>query len=78
MWKKVIWDQSKPWFKRLCIDLIEKIDGCENNPDNSSTTKVSECIPSGFSLSIVSSFTNIENKHYECRIKDCTKGFVDF
>ena len=28
--------------------LIEKIDGCKNNPENSSTTKVSEHIPSGF------------------------------
>ena len=28
--------------------IIEKIDGCENNPENSSTTKVSKHIPSGF------------------------------
>ena len=28
--------------------LIHKIDGCKNNPENSSTTKVSEHIPSGF------------------------------
>ena len=28
--------------------LIEKIDGCINNPENSSTTKVSEHISSGF------------------------------
>ena len=27
---------------------IDKIDGCKNNPENSSTTKVSENIPSGF------------------------------
>ena len=25
--------------------IIEKIDGCKNNPENSSTTKVSEHIP---------------------------------
>ena len=30
--------------------LIEKIDRCKNNPENSSTTKVSEHIPSGFSV----------------------------
>ena len=29
--------------------IIEKIDGYKNNPENSSTTKVSEYIPSGFS-----------------------------
>ena len=28
--------------------LIEKIDGCKNNPENSSTTKVGDCIPSSF------------------------------
>ena len=28
--------------------IIEKIDGCENNPENSSTTKVSKHILSGF------------------------------
>ena len=27
--------------------IIEKIDGCKNNPENSFTTKVSEHIPSG-------------------------------
>ena len=36
--------------------VIEKIDGCKNNPENSSTTKVSEHIPSGFSMSAISSF----------------------
>ena len=31
--------------------------------DNSSTTKLSERIPSGFSMSTISSFRSIENKH---------------
>ena len=35
---------------------IEKIDACKNNPENSSTTKVSEHIPSSFSISTISSF----------------------
>ena len=43
--------------------LIEKIDGCENNPKNSSTTKISEIIPSGFSMSTISSLKSIENKY---------------
>ena len=41
--------------------IIEKTDGCKNNPENFSTTKVSEYIPSGFSMSIISSFRSIEN-----------------
>ena len=32
--------------------IIEKIDGCKNNPENP-TTKVSEYIPSGFSISAI-------------------------
>ena len=36
--------------------LIEKIDGCKNNPENSSTTKEIEYIPSDFSMSTISSY----------------------
>ena len=43
--------------------LIEKIDGSENNPENSSKTKVDEHIPSDFSMFTISSLKNIENKH---------------
>ena len=49
------------YANRECI--IEKIDGCKNNPENSSTTKVSEHIPSDFSMSTIFSFRSIENKH---------------
>ena len=42
---------------------MRKNDGCKNNPKNSSTTKVIKHIPSGFSMSAISSFKNIENKH---------------
>ena len=38
--------------------LIEKTD--KNNPENPSTTKVSEHIPLGFSMSTISPFKNIE------------------
>ena len=41
--------------------LTRKIDGCKNNLENSYTTKLNEHIPSGFSMSIISSFKNIEN-----------------
>ena len=43
--------------------IIEKIDGFKNNPENSSTTKVNKHIPSNFSVSKISSFRSIENKH---------------
>ena len=49
--------------------IIEKIDGSKNNPENSSTTKVSEHIPSGFSMSTISSFRSIENKPDVYRVK---------
>ena len=50
----------------ICADLeciIEKINGCKNNPENSSITEVSEHILSGFSILTISSFRSIENKH---------------
>ena len=51
--------------------IIEKIDGCKNNPENLSTTKVSEHIPSGLSMSTVSSFRSTENKHDVYRREYC-------
>ena len=55
--------------------LIEKIDGCKDNPENSSTSKVNEHIPSGFSMSTILSLKSIENKHDVYRGKDCMKKF---
>ena len=43
--------------------LIKKIDGCENNPENSSTAKIGEHISCGYSMSTIWTFDNIENKH---------------
>ena len=43
--------------------IIKKTDGCKHNPEISSTTKVNEHIPSSFSMSTISSFRSIENKH---------------
>ena len=50
--------------------LIEKIDGC-----GSSRTKVGEHIPSGFSMSAISSFKSIENMNDVYRAKHCMKKF---
>ena len=36
--------------------LIEKIDGCANNPKNSSTTKIGEYIPCKYSMSTIPAF----------------------
>ena len=36
--------------------LIKKIDGCENDPENSSATKIGERIPCGYSISKVWGF----------------------
>ena len=57
--------------------IIEKIDGCKNNPENSSTTKVSKHILSGFSMSTISSFRSIKNKHDVYRGKDSMKTFYE-
>ena len=57
--------------------ILKRIGGCKNNPENSSTTKVSEHIPSGFSISLISSFRSIENKHDACRVKDCMKKLCE-
>ena len=65
-----------PFFVNANLEcIIEKIDGCRNNPENLSSTKVSEHIPSGFSVSTISSFRSISNKHDVHRGKDCMKNF---
>ena len=52
---------KEPFIIYLDLEyMIEKIDECKNSPKNWSSTKVSEHIPSGFSIS---SFRSIENTH---------------
>ena len=41
--------------------LIRKIDGCENNSKKSSTTKIAEHIPCGYSMSTIWVFSHIED-----------------
>ena len=53
--------------------LIEKADECKNYPEKSSTPKVGEHIPSGFSMSTMLSFKSIENKHDVSRCNICMK-----
>ena len=58
--------------------IIEKTDECKNDSENSSTTKISEYIPSGFSVSTISLFKSIEKMHDVYRGKDCMKNFCEF
>ena len=53
------------------------MDGCKNNPENSSTTKVSQHFPLGFSMPTISSFRTIENKHLVYRGKDSMRQFCE-
>ena len=57
--------------------MTKKTDGCKNNPENLSTTKVGEHIPSGFANSAIASFRSIKNKHDAYRGKYVTK-FCEF
>ena len=57
--------------------IMENTDSCKNNPENPSATKVSEHISSGFSMSTISSFKSVENKHGVYRGKDCMKKFCE-
>ena len=53
--------------------LFRKKDGCANNPQNSSTTKIGEHIHCGDSMSTVWKFDHIEDKDTSYRGKDCLK-----
>ena len=58
--------------------IIEMCNGCRNNPKYSITTKVSKHNPSVFSISTISTFMSIENKHGVCRGKNCMKTFYEY
>ena len=55
--------------------LNRKYDKYKTNPENSSTIKADEHIPSTFSKSTILSFNSTENKHDVSRGKDCMKKF---
>ena len=58
--------------------LIEKTDGCKNNPENPSTAKVGEHISWGFSMFTTLSLTGIENKNNVYGGKECVKKNCEF
>ena len=55
--------------------LTKKIDGYANNSENSSTTKIGEHIPCGYSMSTIWTFKHIENRHSLYRGEGCMKKF---
>ena len=54
------------------------MDGFGNNPEKSSTSKIGEHIPCGYSISTIWRFDHIENKHTLYPGKDCIKQFCSF
>ena len=55
--------------------LLKKIDTCQNNPDLSSTTKINQHIPSGYSIYTSCSFDKPNNKLSYYRGEDCMRRF---
>ena len=55
--------------------LLEKMSTCQNNPNESSTTKINKHTPSGYSLFTHCSFDNSKNKLNYYRGEDCMKKF---
>ena len=57
------------------VSLITKIDGCVNNPENSSATKIGDHIPCEYSMSTIWAFDQTESKDNLYHKKGCTKIF---
>ena len=53
--------------------LLEIISTCRNNPNESSTIKINEDTPSGYSLLTYCLFDNAKNKLSHNRGQDCMK-----
>ena len=56
--------------------LIIKIDGLAYNPENSSTTKIGQHIPFGYSMSTIWAFDHTEDKHTLIAEKIVSKSFL--
>ena len=55
--------------------IFKKIDTCKNNPDLSSTTKINQHIPSGYSVYTSRSFDKSNNKLSYYKGEDCMRRF---
>ena len=58
--------------------LLEKMDTCYNNPNESSTTEINKHTPSGYLLYTHCSFDKSRNKLNHYRGKNSRKSFVKF
>ena len=56
--------------------LIIKTDGLAYNPENSSTTKIGQHIPFGYSMSTIWAFDYTEDKHTLIAEKIVSKSFL--
>ena len=65
-------------YRELTSLMKKKIDGCAYNPEKSSTKKIDERFPCGYSMSAISPCDNIENKHIVYCEEDCMKKFLYF
>ena len=57
--------------------LLKTIYGCKKTPENSSTTKVGDHIPSGFLVSTIFSFKIIEKSMMYAEVKTAWKSFAN-
>ena len=55
--------------------LLIKEQSCQNNPKESYTERKAKHEPSGYSLSLISSFNSKESKHSVYRGRDCIERF---
>ena len=62
-------------YAHLEFILKKKIDTCQNNPDLSSTTKINQHIPSGYSIYTSCVFDKYNNKLSYYRGEDCMRRF---
>ena len=65
-----------PFFVYADLEcLLENMSTCQNNPNESSTTKINKHTPSGYSIFTHCSFDQTKNKLDHYRGKDCMKKF---
>ena len=67
---------KKPYIIYADLEsLIKKIEGCANNPEISSLTKIGEHIPCRYTILTIWAFNHVEDKHTLYCGKDCMKTF---
>ena len=66
-------DRTPSFIYAVIESFIKRIDGCKNNSEKLSTTKVDEHIPCGYSTSTIWTFDDVENKYDVYRGEDCIK-----